>query len=79
METKPETQDLEMEGGEWAVRRDRCLQPAASTLLLSGDRSEPGRQHLGGSPLLVHRCFRPSSNHTSPPQLLHCRCVFKAA
>lgn len=36
METKPETQDVEMGCGEWAAHRDSCLQPAASTLLLSG-------------------------------------------
>ena len=35
METKPETQDVEVEGGEWVAHRDRCLQPAASALLLS--------------------------------------------
>lgn len=47
METKPEMQDVEVEGGEWVAQQDRCLQPAASTLLLSGDRSELGRQGPG--------------------------------
>lgn len=64
METKPETQDVEVEEGEWVAHRDPCLQPAASTLLLSGDtggslagssylesRQAVSRQALGGSTL----------------------------
>lgn len=47
METKPETQDVEVGDGKWVVHRDRCFQSAASTLLLSGDGGEPGRQHPG--------------------------------
>lgn len=51
METKLEMQDVEVEGGEWVAHWDPCLQPAASTLLLSGDTGAS----LAGSSYLESR------------------------
>lgn len=61
-------------GGRWRVGCSAGPLPPA-TLLHPGDRIGPGRVTPHG-PLLFQAI---SSNHTSPPQLLHCKCVFKAA